>query len=335
MASPSGESNGKEGSPADLQEGFIAVFLNKVDQILMRDGSDFRLEDEERKVLMEVNSLGLMKGVLAGTLSFVLVRWTRPRLIKSYNQWRTTLLKKQQQQQSPPGTHRDIHVQNSPFQSSSTAGNPVTGQSWTPPPLQPRSFFSLPGLFLLEVDLLTSFIVAVTVSVIFTDKKKVMGKLADLPLLPGRSRLAEEFCPAVLAEWRRLEEREAQGLRRSQPKHQDGLSSSRSLRDKFHNPESILLAGLLDFHDNCQRRQAYQRRLRREQGLGPHDPVSIPALGVPVDDDSLLLRDDDDDKNDGDTQPPWQEQGDFYEPLEQEGDWADSMVTDQEDERRR
>ena len=34
---------------------------------------------------------------------------------------------------------------------------------------------------------------------------------------------------------------------------------------------------------NCQRRAAYEQRLRRNAGLSPSDPVSIPAPGAPED----------------------------------------------------
>jgi hypothetical protein len=40
------------------------------------------------------------------------------------------------------------------------------------------------------------------------------------------------------------------------------------------------LRGLIDFTNNCKKRQAMERRIRRERGMGPNEPVEIPPPGV-------------------------------------------------------
>ena len=146
---------------------------------------------------------------------------------------------------------------------------------------------------------MVSISIAATTSLLCTDTRQALQNLAQIPLMEGQSRIADEFCPDVIAEWERLE-REAQ--------IQDTTLPS--------TPQSPYLKALLEFKDNCRRRQALERRLRRQQGLSDDLPISIPPPGVPVNDDSLL------------------EGPDFVDPTNQSDFWAADMFTsDQENDR--
>lgn len=89
------------------------------------------------------------------------------------------------------------------------------------------------------------------------DKEKIYGTAAAVPLLAGRSQVSDALC-------------------------QDFIGLSDGVREGFwaeHRDDGI--RAISTFVSNCRRRQAFERRLRRERGLGPAEPVSIPEGGVP------------------------------------------------------
>ena len=46
------------------------------------------------------------------------------------------------------------------------------------------------------------------------------------------------------------------------------------------DPQETILKGYIHFIQNCQKRQAMERQLRKERGLQPNTPVWIPSPGV-------------------------------------------------------
>jgi hypothetical protein len=109
--------------------------------------------------------------------------------------------------------------------------------------------------------------------------------------------------------------------------------------EALQNPQTPLLKAFLRFCHNCNQRAAYEDMLRREQGLAPSDPVSIPPPGVPSNtipkdmmghpgsvwgEDSSELDDFDDSHSDNN-----------HTHTAQKDDWTESFVTDQEDQAKR
>jgi len=145
-----------------------------------------------------------------------------------------------------------------------------------------------------------SFSVAVATSLYFTDMPSLVREFGRLPLLPGRSKVAEEFCPVVVGELERLWQLESSSSVSSNMPGTEMTTTQTPPPRPFwmQHPENPYLQSLLHFAENCQRRQAYERRLRQENAMiisigdnvgssgdGEDDgrPVPIPEPGVPID----------------------------------------------------
>jgi len=286
----------------DIIRQFWTVVQKRLEEIQRRelkvdDGPNkFQLEDEERKILYEVNNFGLMPGAAAGLSILFLLRRIRP-----------NMLRRIQRPRQPPPQGGVPHVTNSPFQQDSAGGSPYKE-------LQPSLFLRGLGWTL---DLMSSFFVAAGTSIVFTDHEVIAQKIATLPLVSGRSRVAQELCPSALDFLRDIRKDE-------------------STREVLDAATTTNLQNILAFCRNCRLRADYEERLRREKGVSNEYPVAIPPPGVPVDSsydsDSLVLG--------------WNEDltGDFYSQEQSKDNqfdtdddqrWADSMVSDREDDNRR
>jgi len=112
------------------------------------------------------------------------------------------------------------------------------------------------------LDTAVSFSIAATSSLYFTDVDKVRHQLESLPLSSGRSRVAQEFCPPIIATVNQLSAEDSQ------------------LLQETNNP---YLASIRTFQTNCLYRTAYEMQLRREKGVSDTYIVQIPEGGVPTD----------------------------------------------------
>ena len=284
-----------------VTEGFFKVLQSRVDQLANGQGvSKFELEEPERKVLMQINNSGLMKGTAAGLLSLVFLRRVRS------NMW-NRVVKRMQDEQLKKGftvnTNSGHHVGNSPFQSQQP-GAPLPGSSPLEKALRrrqnPWSLTNLLGWFL---DVSVSFFVAATASVYFTDRKLVLQSLSTLPLIEGKSRVSAEFCPSMLEHYNRL---------RMQPE----------TADLVQNPQTDYLKAIQAFCINCQRRRQQETRLRETMGMSSSAVVSIPPPGVNVSEDEIDLWKEVGNKDNGDTE--------FYLTEDEDpSQWADDFVTGQ------
>ena len=113
-------------------------------------------------------------------------------------------------------------------------------------------------------DALLSTAMAGTVWIMATDKEKVFKTASELPLVQGKSDVSDALCDDFIAHYETI-----------RPDFWQDYSGE-------SGAESGLRA-ISDFVANCKKRQAFERILRREAGLGPSDPVSIPSGGVPRD----------------------------------------------------
>lgn len=106
-------------------------------------------------------------------------------------------------------------------------------------------------------DGLLSTAMAGTVWILATDKQKLYDTASDIPLIDGRSDISDNLCSDFIAQYDSIRPEFWKEYR------DDGLSA------------------IQEFVANCRKRQAFERRLRRELGMGDNDPVSIPSGGVP------------------------------------------------------
>ena len=142
----------------------------------------------------------------------------------------------------------------------------------------------------LGVQAVASLVVAAYTTSYFTDEELMLKEIAQTPLLEGRSVIADEFCPLVTREYHRYHS-----------------------SDYWKQVESPYLQHLGVFVENCDKRQSYEKELRKQQGLPISTHVSIPSPGVPNDypiDENIYNDEYDDDEHD---------------------EWVEAFVTDQED----
>ena len=152
------------------------------------------------------------------------------------------------------------------------------------------------------VDGFAALFVASTVSFMSTDVERVLHLLSSVPLAEGESTVAREFCPDVV--------KELQNIRQYDPSGTVIVDDAKTMQ----------LQAVLKFAENCRRRADYEAHLRREKGLGPQVPVSVPAPGVPID---FPFTEDLPNETAG-----GQNDFDSYHPTKQEGseEWADSFA---------
>jgi len=264
---------------------FVSVLLSQLKSSNIRSiPKDQRSEyQEERKGLSALNQSGLVEGVVATCVTFAALR-TIPKIIA-----KRLISRRGYTLDPPPGTTSA----GNPFQHSTTS---------VPSSEQPRGGFALTMLSLAKVvfDVYASLLVGALVANSSLDDTQLFPKLASLPLVEGRSFVADEFCKAI------------------QDKVKERPSTFWSEVDSFY------LKQLKVFSDNCTRRQAFENKIRREHGLLADDPVVIPKGGVPMDYSTEI---DQDSEFSSDMDQIFDEQAD--------DEWADDMVSDQEDDRRK
>lgn len=225
----------------------------------------------ERSLLSQVNQLGWTEGQIAGAVTFLFLR--RRQIGNTMGRFLRT---RYNQLPPPPPSHLTTRPHH--------------------PALQVVQF---------TLDLSLSVIAAISVSLYFTDQDKLLSTVASIPLVPGRSVVADEFCPDICREYNQIHSREY-----------------------WNQVESPILRCISTFCRNCQLRNAYQHKLRQEQGLG--DPttssMSIPPPGVPLDYTFQENADSVSEETFG--------LNDFGQETtivtSQDDDWAKSFVTDQE-----
>jgi hypothetical protein len=133
------------------------------------------------------------------------------------------------------------------------------------------------GIF---IDLNVGIIVALaTMSLLANYVQNEHGSLIEnlvpIPLVEGRSSFSEGSCDTIVRELRKNQ-------RFLLEQQQNGVVT---------DDNSSLLKTFMAIGENCQRRCAYERYLRQEQGLAANAVVLIPSPGVPPD---FPIEDDDD-----------------------------------------
>lgn len=124
-----------------------------------------------------------------------------------------------------------------------------------------------PGIFRyslgLTFDLFLSMWMGASVTMFLTDKEKMQKGLAKMPLLQGRSIIAEELCSDYIRAYQ--------------------MAESKGFDWKAPHNEYPSIDAITTFVLNCKKRAVYEKRLRRETGKPANEPLSIPSPGVPDD----------------------------------------------------
>jgi hypothetical protein len=247
----------------EIYNRFSAIVKEKFTS-LGNDGSKINQLDElykrpefaaEKRILNEMNSIGLSKGILSGLACFAFLR-TSPRLISNYLRRRAGAVNS-----GAPN----------PFQQQ------ASGSGYKFDSLQNNQNTERPGLLFRGVRLLLDSFVCLSIgayaSMFFTDTTKMMEKFSKIPLVEGRSLLSEQLCRDFTQEFQKYDR---QIWNSKHPSLTGGDVSGGGDGGEFRELIQSFVA-------NCKRREIYEKEIRTEQGLGPTDPVIIPTPGVPRD----------------------------------------------------
>ena len=332
---------------------FIKVGQRKLEQIVKRQrevlsaengatSTGFTLGEAERRKIREIINKPLLEGVVAGVVSFVVLRRIRFGLMRRMMDGKTETHPPAAPTGMPELTTSLPNASKSPFQQAIKSPNGITAEgassktissTATPPPgsggaqlpspqlvtqnladsRAKRISGTLFSIFGLLIEGAVSIYIAVRV--LYRNPGEIVNKWGKLPLIEGRSHMAEEFCPVMLHELQVVQK--------------EFLETNNLLgADVLKHPQSQFMAGLLQFCHNCQVRAAYEQQLRLQWGLSNSDPVSIPSPGVSTIRNPALLPDFGGRINaSGD-----ESANDFYDPRDEQNDWADPFVTDQEEQ---
>lgn len=298
----------KKVAETEIYNRFSAIVKEKFTS-LGNDGSKINQLDElykrpefaaEKRILNEMNSLGLSKGILSGLACFAFLR-TSPRLISNYLRRRA----------GASGADVNSGAPN-PFQPS--------GLGYKFDSLQNNQNTERPGLLFRGVRLLLDSFVSLSIgayaSMFFTDTTKMMNKFSNIPLVEGRSLLSEQLCRDFTQEFQKYDR---QVWNSNHPSLTGGDVSGGGEAGEFRELIQSFVA-------NCKRREIYEKEIRAEQGLGPTDPVIIPTPGVPRDisvtlDDLLSTKESGVKANDTDISDEFFDT--YFDSADDEGDFKD------------
>lgn len=312
---------------AGLAKRFMSAMERKAKQLELQ--KEFKLSDQERKVLMEVCTSNMLEGVAAGVVTFLVLRRVRAMY---YNYLRRQVTNNNKstgpnafnspfQQLNPPTVRNNEAFQADQFKAINFMENAQNGTN-SDMNLQ-RSLFNA---FTILFDSMVAFYIAIAVST--RTPETVLHKVSEIPLIAGQSTVSDEICPVFVQELRNIYlDRQNQRLTNDEEKALD-------------NPQGPVFKCLLDFCSNCQRRAAYEELLRRENGLNANDRVIIPPPGVPSDipfSDLMISSDTKGVWDDGTSQssPDFYDAENNFNITNNDNEWAESFVSDQEEDQRK
>ena len=304
---------------------FTRALQRRVEKIRSDIGSgngkmEIGLSEKEAKVINHIMRQGNMEGLIAGVATFAFLR----RFPKYLHRRAAQRAAQNQYKLDHPGGKV-----NSPFQNATPANIPE----------QPKAGF-IWRAFGFTVDLTLSAMVGLNVTAYMMDRPKMKKAISDLPLIEGRSALSDHFCGVLVEEYKRqlnydpnathgeVKENENAEIKEIKPKGSTLPPFDR--KDILRNPHSETLQGILEFTKNCKKRQAMERRIRQERGMGPNEPVEIPSPGVISSEYASDGADDDDSFGSGDNYGGEKFLGDDGWSKDE----VSSFVSDQEDSKK-
>ena len=229
-----------------ISQAIMDAVSSKMNKMSEDESKSFELGEAEKSVLMNINNVGLLQGAMAGAVALIALRRVRKhlfgRMMEQYEKQNTPTATKSQSPTAGPSS--PFRQKKNPLEMA--ASSPVwVGLGWV-------------------TDLAASFMVAVSISVAFTDQKKILEQLSELPLVEGKSHVSRVFCPVIQETLAKMKEE----------------ASTKEQKVALSQPRTPYLAAWIAFSQNCGLRQAQEQLIRREKGLGEQEVVSIPAPGV-------------------------------------------------------
>lgn len=248
-----------------------------------RDGGGakkkFQMGEEESRIIQNLSGVGLMEGVAAGILTFVVLRrgpiyigrWVRRRQMAQYHQ-------QPPPSSSPPPPASNGYQFSDP--NASTSNNPFQrAASLTQEFPKSGSFFLRSIWFMFDFTL--SLMMAASTSMLYTDTDKIRQQVIDMPLVQGTSLTSQALCDPIIKELAKIRQEHDPTFERL-----DELNKTES-----PTPASTYLDNIVHFAENCERRRFEERKLRQERGLSSKDSIEIPSPGVSRDGPRLVVKD--------------------------------------------
>ena len=260
------------------------------------------LSDREKEVLRSIHGAGMMEGIFAGIVTFVLLRripkYLERRAARSFQQPRGQEVGENAGVRGgSSGYTLDTPSKvNSPFRTGNSGnghGNTVgrgTNSGQEEAQIGERGLVWRSVSFLADTAL--SFLVAAYTTAYMADTEKIKTSVTEIPLMEGRSAISNKFCPALLEEYKRQWNMDPSALNQSYFNGQ-AVNAKNPIppfdrKDVLKDPNIGLLKAYIEFIENCQKRKIVEDRIREERGLGPMVPVEIPAPGISKSDEEWI-----------------------------------------------
>ena len=116
----------------------------------------------------------------------------------------------------------------------------------------------------IPVDLSLSFLIGCSATIFLTDTDKLQEDMSTVPLVKGRSLVADELCQDYISEYH---------------KYPQSMWNNTKITEEAHPS----LGAIQKFVKNCERRRLAEAKIRSEKGLVDNEPVLIPEF---LEDDS-------------------------------------------------
>lgn len=334
------------------------------------DSTKYEMGEEERKIIRNLQGMGLAQGVAAGLLSFIflrrgpvyMARWLQRRQQNAGRKPTTpTSGGDVYRLTNPNNPNTTIHTNNAntntnPFQQAQNRG-----RFETPFP-RSRSHWFVRGVWFV-FDCTLSLMMAASVSAAYTDVDQIRDQLLELPLVKGRSLVSDALCDDIVRELAAIRKENSPAYQRlardvrDQQKQRRNNSKSRqswSLTESDSNPLAQYLESIDTFAQNCQRRRYAEQQIREQSGWASSSATSMTSsssssssmqqqlppveLPAPVPRDGPRLVADDGQGEEGedvvlDADFASQEES-YFDDTDNDNNtkWANDLVTDQEEE---
>lgn len=208
----------------------------------------------EKRILDEMNSMGLYKGVMCGLSCFAFLRFS-PGMISRILRRRAGGGLEQGQGPVNPFNQTSYKFDTPAMQKNNERPGPIF------------------RMVRLALDTFVSLSIGSWASLYFIDKDKMMKQFTELPLIEGRSLLSEELCGPFTREFQKFD---SQVWDKNHPSLTGGNHTTDVGDSDFRNT-------IQGFVANCRRRAIFEEELRKERGLRGSDIVVVPSSGVPRD----------------------------------------------------
>ncbi|CAJ1947873.1 unnamed protein product [Cylindrotheca closterium] len=259
---------------------FKDVITNKLEKMTNETEDKqkvYKMGEHEKKVMMEMQGMGLFEGIVAGAATFLFLRrgpiWigrfiakrrggggggggstgttTNPNVSK--NPFDNAAKSNNSNPMNTTTNSSGGYQLSNPFAANNNAAAAANNLNF------PRSRNPIIRAIWFTFDATLSLMMAANISLQYTDLKRIRNDLVELPLAEGTSLVSDAFCEDLTRALQKVQRENSPAYQRLVAKYQDGSSKELS-------PLALYMEGITLFSHNCERRAFRQRELLQEQG---------------------------------------------------------------------